>query len=332
MLSYRCNAECSDCGTFSNPRIREKLESQDVLAAIQQAAALGFKNVVFTGGEATLHEKLLCNGLREARARGLSTRLVTNGVWANSMERARRKLRTWTDSGLDEINLSTGDQHQRFVPAEFVSCAIEAACEANLRCLLMIEKRAQSVVTKRQFLESESLSQLFDSGRFGIIESPWMPLDPRHVREYPIGDTATNKNLAKFAGCDSILQTYVLGTDSGVYCCCGIGCRAIDELKSTRAFDRNDEHSLHSIIYEAEQDFLKLWIRAEGTEKILAWCASKRPELGWEGMYAHRCQACLRIYSDPVVGQIIREHHREKIPDVVFREFVASSMKELSSA
>jgi hypothetical protein len=71
-----------------------------------------------------------------------------------------------------------------------------------------------------------------------------------------------------------------------------------------------------------EDDFLKRWIQVEGPERILAWAATKDPEIQWEGMYAHRCQSCMRLYKDPKVRQVIADHHQEKMADVILGEFL----------
>ncbi len=329
MLTYRCNAECADCGTLSNPRIQEKLSKIEVVAAIKQAKKLGFRNVVFTGGEATIYGDLLKTGIKTATQKGLMTRLVTNGVWAKNIDRAKEKISEWISLGLDEINLSTGDEHQRFVPQEFIINAIEASIELNARCLLMIEKFRGSKVNKENFLNDSSINEAYKKGQFSIIESPWMPLDPGLERDYESGETAHSKNLASFGGCDSVLQTYVLGPDPGVYSCCGIGARNIPELCSQNKFDLHNQNSLEDIIFNAEQDFLKLWIRAEGTEKILSWCSEKDNSVKWENMYAHKCQACLRVYSDEKIASIIRNNFSEKIPDIVIREYVSENIGTL---
>jgi hypothetical protein len=69
------------------------------------------------------------------------------------------------------------------------------------------------------------------------------------------------------------------------------------------------------------QDLLKRWIRMEGPERIVAWAATKDTSIEWEGMYAHRCQACLRLYKDPAIRDVVAEHFMEKMPDLIFGEF-----------
>ena len=60
----------------------------------------------------------------------------------------------------------------------------------------------------------------------------------------------------------------------------------------------------------------------EGPERILEWASTHDPEIQWEDMYAHRCQACIRLYKDSRVKTVIQEHHQEKIADVLFNEWL----------
>lgn len=72
----------------------------------------------------------------------------------------------------------------------------------------------------------------------------------------------------------------------------------------------------------AADDFLKRWITVQGPERILAWASKYNPEIKWKNMYAHRCQACVRLYTDSMVNKVILEHYKEKIPDVIFGEWL----------
>jgi hypothetical protein len=74
---------------------------------------------------------------------------------------------------------------------------------------------------------------------------------------------------------------------------------------------------LANAVEEAEADFLKLWIHSKGPEKILACAAEKNQDIEWENMYGHQCQACLRLYKDPAVREVVREHHVEVIAEVL---------------
>lgn len=322
MLTHKCNAECTHCGSLSGPKVGGRAEVEMVFAAIDQAATTGFANVVFTGGEPTIYFEDLLACISHAKMRGLLTRTVTNGGWCKTPERTASKLRRLIDAGLDEINFSAGDEHQRFVPLEHVINGIVASLDHQVPIHLMIEKVKTRAITKSIVLEQEPLRSHALLDRLGISESPWMPLDPFSVSDYEAGHTANTENVSQFAGCDSILQTYVIHPKGEVTSCCGIGARVIPELRSEHDFDGSDEGALSALIAEAEEDFLKLWMRQEGPEKILAWAAEHNPNIKWENMYAHRCQACARIYADPEVRTVLLERYEEVLADVLAKSYL----------
>lgn len=141
-----------------------------------------------------------------------------------------------------------------------------------------------------------------------------MPLDPLEIETYPAGVAADRLSFKAQMACHNVLQTYTVQADGKVGACCGIGMRKIPEL-NVATIDMPD--FLRTAIEEAENDFLKIWIHYKGPDQILAWAASKDPSIKWEGLYAHRCQACARVYNDDAVAAVIREHYQELVADVL---------------
>lgn len=316
MPTYTCTAACTNCASLSSPKVRDRLPREVILSAIEQAAHLNFSNVVFTGGEATLRWADLLAGLRYAKSLGLATRLVTNAHWATSSKEALQRLRTLRDAGLDEINYSTGDEHVKFVPLERVIMAALAALELMQSVWVMVELRQERKVTRETVLKHPLLAHLSEDQlqSLTINESPWMPLDPQDIEKYPGGVAAAGLSLKSHLGCDNVLQTYTLQATGEVSACCGIGMRLIEELTVARTDDSN---FLQNAVESAEGDFLKIWLRYKGPEQILAWAHEKDPSIHWEGLYAHHCQSCARIYRDPKVAAVIRMHYEEVIADVL---------------
>lgn len=316
MPTYTCPAECNDCGTLSSPRDRTNISLDAIISGITQAKELGFYNVVFTGGEATLRWKDLLAGIAYANSLDLPTRLVTNAHWARSMERTHERIGELLNAGLNEINYSTGDQHVRFIPIDRVINGTIAALERGLRLCIMIELRAERKVTKTDILNHPRVTALPLAQRklLQVAESPWMPLNPLTVEQYPPGVAINKDNISACTGCDSVLQTYVLEADGRIGACCGLGMRIIPELNVGVS---KGETFLKKAIEDSESDFLKIWIHFMGPEKILAWAAEKDSSIAWENMYAHRCQACLRLYKDPLISEVIREHYTEMIAEVL---------------
>lgn len=306
----RCNASCRNCGSFSSPSARDTLDIGDVKRVITEAHALGFELVVFTGGEATLAPDLLDDGLRLSHSLGLRTRLVTNGHWATSREIALSEARRLAALGLDELNVSTGDEHARFVPLASVCRAAAASIKVFGSAVVTVELRSARSITRQTVLDAlqaEGLSPE-EIAALQVIESPWMPVSPFRTETYDRGHAVDRTNLNMRSGCESILQTYTVEPDGVVTACCGLGANIIPELHTGHVSDPN---TLGTAVDRSEGDLLKLAIRYMGPEKILAWAATLEPSISWEGMYAHNCQACHRIYRDERVRAVIGRHLKE---------------------
>jgi hypothetical protein len=315
MPTFKCNASCANCGTLSHPGEGMGLDLTIMLNAISQASRLGFGNVVFTGGEATLRWKDLLRCLEHAKAEGLITRVVTNGVWAKNLTLGHKRIGELRQAGLDEVNFSTGDEHVKFVPLEWVVNGILVSIDHGLKPHVMVECKNDRTITKDLLLRHPAIASIStEPAPYTISESPWMPLDPQTVESYPSNIATNSGNLAACTGCDSVLQTTVLQADGRIGACCGLGMRLIPELNVATVAD---DKFIEKAVDVAENDFLKLWLRYEGPEKILAWAASKDQSIKWEDMYGHRCQACMRIYSDTRVAKVIKEHYQEKIPKII---------------
>ena len=316
MPTFACPAKCRNCGSFSRPNRNQRLSRTEVIESIKQAKELDFVNVVFTGGEATLVWDDLLEGLRFSSSLGLQTRLISNGHWASSLDVARRFLGELINNGLNEINYSTGDEHARFIPIEYVINGILASVEFELDVHLMIEYRAIRRITKTTILDHPLLNILTPAQRekINITESPWMPISPIKAGCYTKGDTVNTKNVTLREGCPSILQSYNIEADGRIAACCGLGISDIPELYVGTI--RGHKY-LKRAIESAENDFLKIWIRYKGPEKILAWAAERYPSIKWQDIYAHNCHACQRLYKDRDVAQVIRSNYQEVIADVL---------------
>lgn len=324
MPTYRCTAACKHCGTLSKPQEKTHLDAEHLRAAIAEASDLGFELVVFTGGEATLAGDTLFELIEYARERGLRTRLVTNAWWARNMDAANKWLDRLEAAGLVEINFSTGDEHARFVPVDRVVFATCAAVEKGLPTSVMVEVQDGRAVTRQAIDENPLIREVLarkPDASLHILESPWMPLTPESDIEYGPGLTADRTNISARTGCDSVLNTTTVGSDGTISACCGIGVRLIPELHTGNIVTGN----IAGAVEAGDKDFLKHWIAVEGPERILAWASEHDPSIQWEGKYAHRCHACLRMYKDPAVRAVIEEHYHEKVIDVLTSEWLFNS-------
>lgn len=93
LLTYRCNLTCDHCFVWGSPRQTGLMPPQRAQQIVAQASQLSsITSVYFEGGEPFLAIAALLAGAREAKRRGLSVGIVSNGFWAASPERALRTL------------------------------------------------------------------------------------------------------------------------------------------------------------------------------------------------------------------------------------------------
>lgn len=294
MPTFQCTAECQQCGTVSSPRNDTWLSEHYALSAIDQAAALGYTGVVLTGGEPTLAAGTLLQAMRRSAFWSLPVRLVTNAHWADDDAAAESRLFEWMCAGLVELNISTGDRHARFVPLDNVICAATAAARLCLQASVIVEAAEPNAIAK-------SVRERLAGTSVAIINWTWSELTP-FPKTRPAG-AVNRSNLSQCTGCDSLLTATTLQANGIVSPCCGLGIRFVPELQVG--------HIAGGTLEEADacarQDPLKKRIHEEGPERILAWAADRDPRIQWEDMYAHRCQACIRLYKDPMVRKVIAE-------------------------
>lgn len=278
-----------------------------MLHAIEQAPGAGYRMVVFTGGEPTLAGEHLLAGIRHAAERGLRVRLVTNAHWASGTESAEQFVSRLVEAGLDEINISTGDQHARFVPLANIWRALRAALPAGLATVLIAETAAGRAIT-RESLERDPewlrLRDDFPYAELRVMEWTWSPLGPFQREQYAESALLNRRSLPQRGGCDNIFSNTTLQPNGSLCSCCGLGMRLIPELQAGRF----PETTLADADRAMRTDPLKRWIHEWGPERILAWAASIDPEIRWEDLYAHQCQACIRIFRDPRVRRLVVEH------------------------
>lgn len=106
LVNRGCNLRCRFCDLWDRP---EQVPTDRALALLDEAAAIGTKVVVFTGGEPLLHPDLPALVAR-ARARGMAVNVTTNGILLD------RHLDALVDAGVDSLSISIDglpDTHDR---------------------------------------------------------------------------------------------------------------------------------------------------------------------------------------------------------------------------
>ncbi len=319
LATYRCTAACQNCCFDCHPKVKGRLSLEQIKAFIDEVTRLGTVQVlVFSGGECFLLGGDLIQAIQYASERGLSTRCVTNGYWARRRVAGLERIAALVEAGLNELNISTGDFHQKYVPQSAVINAAIAGVQSGLdNTMIIVETTDNAVVTRDTILADVDLKLLWESTErteFDILSSAWMPMSADEVIPQS-GNTMLNKETVhNREGCNDILSTLVLTPSTKIGICCGLPREKIPDLN----FKWEKGH-LHDGISAQNQDFMKIWLHIDGPEKILAWAASKNPNIDWENRYAHHCHACLALFDDPLVRDTILTHYSERVDDVLMR-------------
>jgi len=314
MTTDRCTASCRTCGVGAGPTGSQRLSLHDMRRYVDEAAELGVRLVVFSGGEPFFLGQELDAAVRHAASAGLLTRVVSNAYWAVSQEAALGRLAELREAGLSEVNYSTGDNHQQFVPVQNVVNGIRAAARLGMSCAVMVELHEGSSYTGDSLKAERELSEVVGDpkGRFHIIESPWVDVNTDASQRPGGGHLLTKQTLKHRTGCAGIIGTIAVDSGETMGACCGITRNRIPEL-TIGSLRRN---SMAELVAAMKSDFMKRWLFTQGPEHILAWAAELDTAIEWEARYAHQCHACYAVYRDPAVRAVVARRYERKLLDV----------------
>jgi MoaA/NifB/PqqE/SkfB family radical SAM enzyme len=310
--THRCNASCKECCFESNPHIRHRMTREQLLTSIHNVkdSFPDTRYVVLTGGEVTLLKQDLIDAIALLTELGLGSRIVTNGHWGRTDESAERWVSQLVDAGLNELNLSTGDEHQEWVPFSSVARAAWHALQKGIITVVVVEGQDDAGFTIDKARENEHM-RLIEANeenrrRFILMKNIWMPF--HEEAKY----TADREEMARYEGCDNIFKNFVINPYGQLVSCCGLTMEYIPELKVGNAY--ND--SLRDVYREQFDDLLKLWIWLDGTRYIFDKIADQH---GLTVLSPHPCAICAQLYKAKDVGPTLERLLRENEEDILFR-------------
>jgi len=314
IATYQCTAACRDCCFGCRPSERTRMsgeEIEDYISGVMEALPR-VRAVVFTGGECFLLGRDLVEGVRQATRLGRGSRCVTNGYWATSRRAAEKRLGPLVSAGLSEINFSTGDEHQRFVPFERVATASVTAADMGLTTLVTVEASATNAFTVEHARKSSILSSYFaragERPRLILLSSAWV--DVSNATSGRGGDVVESPEFHG-QGCDSLFDNLAIEPSGHILGCCGLTATQTREL----VLGRWESPASLRAAYEAQyEDLVKLWLSLDGPARVL-----RVLEGGPARFYSHKCQACVELYRSPSAAGAFRARASALGPDIAFR-------------
>lgn len=311
--TYRCTAGCSQCCFQCSPRIRKRLDLETILARIDEAAATfpDLQLVVFSGGEVFTLKNDLYIAIERARAHGKLVRCVTNASWGRSVAQSSRTAASLKDCGCNEVNISTGKDHQEWVPFASVENASRALIESGIATLVTVEADAQDSCCVRSATESRVFEglRLEHPELFNLQFNSWMPFNDRYSQRGPAPGLS-----ALAGGCQQIFSNIVVTPDDELSACCGLTFEQVPELKAGSLA----ESSMEDLYEKSLEDFLKIWIHVDGPGEILRKLFGREVDSQLSEV-RHICHACAVLYKSPAARQAIRTRFEEFVPDVLPR-------------
>ncbi len=152
LVTLQCTRACPHCFVWGGPGQRATMAVEDLRAWIGEAADAGLSSCAFEGGEPFLYHPTLLEGVKEAKRRGLTAGVVTNGYWAVSDDTARTALEPLARAGLGSMMISTDDYHGGAEAARRARVALAAGEALGINAYLS-ETRLEDVMFRGRAAE-----------------------------------------------------------------------------------------------------------------------------------------------------------------------------------
>jgi hypothetical protein len=299
--------------------VKGKLALDEMIEAISDAKERfpTLRVAVFSGGEATMLKRDLTAAIAHATGEGLSTRIVSNGSWGKTQAAATKKVAELVAAGLKELNLSTGKDHQEWVPATSIMHCAVAAAGCGLFCLITIEADVEGNPHFRAVVDQPEIQELLKSRKIVIQSNSWMPFQE--------SDDKRDAHVAKHTlrkGCGQIFDNIVVTPYREVSACCGLTLEYIPEMK----LGSLDSQTVSAAYLSQTDDFLKYWIHTDGPYSIIEEMLGEERSAEVLKGVVHICQACVILHQNQEVRAKLSERHQEFLPSVMTRFFMAKAI------
>lgn len=324
LCTYQCTAACQQCCFESSPKVKGGLDGETIRARISEAKEsfpdIGL--VVFSGGEAFLLKDELVKSIGHATSLGLKTRIVSNGFWAKRKERALELCSELAASGLGELNLSTGRDHQEFVPEASILNASEAAIENGITTLVTVETDTEQSDCFLSLRRNSRIKDLLNNTKFRIINNFWMPF---HTDAESRSQAPDLKLLRK--GCSQVFDNLVITPHDNVSACCGLTLEHIPEMR----LGKNTGNNIGELFLSQSDDFMKFWLRVEGPYRIIEDVMGADAAKHLDGVI-HGCQACAILHKSPEIRARVRQAYQSRVQEVMTRYALESASRDIQHA
>lgn len=312
MLSFvvtdGCTAHCKDCCFNCSPKNSTFITAEDMIKTIKQVIDT-VSAVVFTGGEATLYLDEISKVIRFCSENNILTRLVTNGWWASTPEKSDKFVKKLIDTGLSELNTSTGDMHQRFIPLRNIMNIAYSCVKYNIILAINAEYSDTHSFSPFKFQESEiwkEFKEIDINEKVEIFPSPWISLSNEGNYSYE-GVNVLDNSID--LGCQYLFSQIIVHPNQDIIACCGLASDRINEMNLG-----NISQTQILEAWEVEiNDTLKKWLFISGPKKILNTLMDIDDDLRVSvsdkfNKSVHQCQFCNILHNDLMAKESVKKY------------------------
>lgn len=299
ITTYQCTSQCPNCCFNCSPLKQRVMTINEIKSYIDMSTNYytSIKTVIFTGGECSLLGiDTLTNAINYAQKKGLSTRIVTNANWASNKNKALFFISQLAIAGLDELNISTGDEHTSFVPITNVLYAIQAAITIKKikSIVIAVENQIGNKITNqyvidriKEFLTPKEIKLSQD--KLIIIADTWVRFSD--IKSHCKFNDSNNTDNTNIKGCDNIFTSININPNGEMLSCCGL---AAEYSPFLRLGQLNSNNNIKELYENQFNDFLKIWLYTEGPSGIISYLEKHHVLKDNK----HECSFCLNLLSD----------------------------------
>jgi Radical SAM superfamily len=323
--TYRCTAQCAQCCFESNPTLSHRLSLETIKSRIDDAVNSfpDLEVVVFSGGEVFLLKDDLYAAISHAVSYGKRTRCVTNASWGKRGPHAAEVAERLINAGISEINISTGLDHQKWIPFTSIENASSALVKAGINTLVTIEADSKDSYCLYTALHSTIITELLRDYPllFSLQSNSWMPFHSEY------DERGSGSGLAALTGgCTQLFGNVVVNPYDELAACCGLTFEHIPELKLGKLSKR----TMQLLYEESFDDFLKIWIHIDGPGTIIRKLFGDNADDHYSNI-RHICEACAVLHKDERLRNALKDRYKEFVPEVMARWYARITLRNIES-
>lgn len=314
VTTLKCTAACKSCCFSCNIQKDSDYMSFDDMVLIIDEVVSSYKTInllVLTGGECFLLGNTLPTIIKYATNKNLNTRIVSNAYWAKSFRHAYKELSLLKECGLTELNISTGDEHLRFVPYEFIINAISASLRLGIHTVLNIETNPNKSFSFEKLSTEPRMVKYKNNSNLNIINGLWIDYDSIEKGSHNYKHNIEINNTP----CRNLFESINIMPNFDMVSCCGLSVNKIGFLNLGNV----KKHSIKKLYESQFDDFVKVWLYTKGPLKIAETICNTNPYK--YNSCNHICEICFRLFSDINNIDRIKEKYKDQKTNVLMSYF-----------